>query len=152
MASGDVAGRRRDATAGRLTLSGAVRFDRYKSSTPPQQLGPVEYLPNRNISIPATPLNDLKDVTYRTGAAYDVFGTGRTAVKVALNKYIESRGAAKVRVATFLDKPKARKAAFTPDYVGFSIEPHFVVGYGLDFDEKYRNLMDVHILTDDLGR
>ena len=62
--------------------------------------------------------------------------------------YIESRGAAKVKTATFLDKPKARKVPFNADYVGFSIEPQFVVGYGLDFAEKYRNIPEVQVLSD----
>jgi hypoxanthine phosphoribosyltransferase len=62
--------------------------------------------------------------------------------------YIESRGAAKVKTVTFLDKPKARKVPFNADYVGFSIEPQFVVGYGLDFAEKYRNIPEVQVLSD----
>ncbi|HSP33920.1 MAG TPA: hypoxanthine phosphoribosyltransferase [Thermoanaerobaculia bacterium] len=62
--------------------------------------------------------------------------------------YIESRGAAKVKTATFLDKPKARKVPFNADYVGFSIEPQFVIGYGLDFAEKYRNIAEVQVLSD----
>ena len=62
--------------------------------------------------------------------------------------YIESRGAARVRTATFLDKPKARKVPFNADYIGFSIEPQFVVGYGLDFAEKYRNIPEVQVLSD----
>ena len=62
--------------------------------------------------------------------------------------YIESRGAAKVKTATFLDKPKARKVPFNADFVGFSIEPQFVVGYGLDFAEKYRNVPEIQVLSD----
>jgi hypoxanthine phosphoribosyltransferase len=62
--------------------------------------------------------------------------------------YIENKGASRVKTATFLDKPKARKVAFTADYVGFSIEPQFVVGYGLDFAEKYRNIPEVQVLSD----
>ena len=62
--------------------------------------------------------------------------------------YIESRGAAQVKTATLLDKPKARKVPFSADYVGFSIEPQFVVGYGLDFAEKYRNIPEVQVLSD----
>jgi len=65
-----------------------------------------------------------------------------------VHNYIESRGAAKVKTATFLDKPKARKVPFNADYVGFSIEPQFVVGYGLDFAEKYRNIPEVQVLSD----
>lgn len=62
--------------------------------------------------------------------------------------YIESRGASTVKTATFLDKPKARKVPFNADYIGFSIDPQFVVGYGLDFAEKYRNLDEVQVLSD----
>jgi hypoxanthine phosphoribosyltransferase len=63
-------------------------------------------------------------------------------------RYIESRGAAVVKTATFLDKPKARKVPFQADYVGFSIEPQFVIGYGLDFAEKYRNIQEIQVLSD----
>ena len=65
-------------------------------------------------------------------------------------RYIESRGCSVVKTATFLDKPKARKVDFKADYVGFSIEPQFVIGYGLDYAERYRNLPYVAalVLTD----
>jgi hypoxanthine phosphoribosyltransferase len=65
-----------------------------------------------------------------------------------VNRYIGSRGASRVRTATFLDKPKARKVEFQPDYVGFSIEPYFVIGYGLDYAEKYRNIPEIQVLSD----
>ncbi|MCA1733053.1 MAG: hypoxanthine phosphoribosyltransferase, partial [Acidobacteria bacterium] len=63
-----------------------------------------------------------------------------------VHRYIESRGASPVKVVSFLDKPASRKVPFVPDYIGFSIEPHFVVGYGLDYAEKYRNVPDILIL------
>ena len=63
-------------------------------------------------------------------------------------RYIESRGAERVKTATFLDKPKARKVPFEADYVGFSIDPQFVIGYGLDYAEKYRNIPEVQVLSD----
>ena len=63
-------------------------------------------------------------------------------------RYIGSRGASQVRTATFLDKPKARKVEFAADYVGFSIEPYFVIGYGLDYAEKYRNIPEIQVLSD----
>ena len=63
-------------------------------------------------------------------------------------RYMESRGASVVKTATFLDKPKARKVDFKADYVGFSIEPYFVIGYGLDYAEKYRNIPDVQVLSE----
>ncbi|HEY0156503.1 MAG TPA: hypoxanthine phosphoribosyltransferase [Thermoanaerobaculia bacterium] len=76
----------------------------------------------------------------------DIIDSGLSIREV--NSYIESRGAAKVKTASFLDKPKARKVPFTPDYVGFAIEPQFVIGYGLDFAEKYRNIPEVQVLSD----
>lgn len=76
----------------------------------------------------------------------DIIDSGLSIREV--NNYIESRGAAKVKTASFLDKPKARKVPFTPDYIGFSIEPQFVIGYGLDFAEKYRNIPEVQVLSD----
>jgi hypoxanthine phosphoribosyltransferase len=76
----------------------------------------------------------------------DIIDSGLSIREV--NNYIESRGAATVKVAAFLDKPKARKVPFTPDYVGFSIDPQFVIGYGLDFAEKYRNIPEVQVLSE----
>ena len=76
----------------------------------------------------------------------DIVDSGLSIREV--NNYIESRGAAMVKTAAFLDKPKARKVPFAPDYVGFSIDPQFVIGYGLDFAEKYRNIPEVQVLSD----
>jgi hypoxanthine phosphoribosyltransferase len=76
----------------------------------------------------------------------DIIDSGLSMREV--HRYIESRGAAKVKTATFLDKPKARKVEFSADYVGFSIDPQFVIGYGLDFAEKYRNIPEVQVLSD----
>jgi hypoxanthine phosphoribosyltransferase len=76
----------------------------------------------------------------------DIVDSGLSIREV--NSYIESRGAARVKTASFLDKPKARKVPFSPDYVGFSIDPQFVIGYGLDFAEKYRNIPEVQVLSD----
>jgi hypoxanthine phosphoribosyltransferase len=76
----------------------------------------------------------------------DIVDSGLSIREV--NNYIESRGAARVKTASFLDKPKARKVPFAPDYVGFAIEPQFVIGYGLDFAEKYRNIPEVQVLSD----
>ncbi|HVG25021.1 MAG TPA: hypoxanthine phosphoribosyltransferase [Thermoanaerobaculia bacterium] len=76
----------------------------------------------------------------------DIIDSGLSIREV--HNYIESRGAATVKTASFLDKPKARKVPFTPEYVGFSIDPQFVIGYGLDFAEKYRNIPEVQVLSD----
>jgi len=65
-----------------------------------------------------------------------------------VHRYIHGRGATMVCTATFLDKPAARKVEFKAEYVGFSIDPQFVIGYGLDFAEKYRNIAEVQVLSD----
>ena len=76
----------------------------------------------------------------------DIIDSGLTIREV--HHYIESRGASMVRTAAFLDKAAARKVDFKADYVGFTIDPHFVIGYGLDYAEKYRNLPDIQVLTE----
>jgi hypoxanthine phosphoribosyltransferase len=54
--------------------------------------------------------------------------------------------------ATLLDKPSRRKLAINADYVGFTIPDKFVVGYGLDYAERYRNLPDIRVLPDVTAR
>jgi hypothetical protein len=79
-------------THGRLALQGAVRFDRARSWFPAQQEGPSRFLPTP-ILIPETAgIDSYKDVTLRTGAAYDLFGNGRTALKISIGKYLEGVG------------------------------------------------------------
>ena len=79
-------------TRGRLTLQGAVRFDRARSWFPAQQEGPSRFLPTP-IVIPETRgVDSYKDITPRIGVAYDVFGTGRTAIKMTIGRYLEGAG------------------------------------------------------------
>jgi len=61
---------------------------------------------------------------------------------------MEQRRPKSLRIATLLDKPERRQRPVAVSYVGFRIPDKFVVGYGLDFDEKYRNLDDVCILEE----
>jgi hypothetical protein len=76
----------------RLTLQGALRFDRASSWYPAQQEGPSRFLPTP-IVIPGTPgVDSYKDLTPRIGAAYDVFGNGKTAIKMNLGRYLEGVG------------------------------------------------------------
>jgi hypothetical protein len=72
----------------RLTLNGGVRFDAFKSSFPAETYGSIQFAPTRNFTLPETPNSNWKDGTPRMGAAYDVFGTGKTALKISLNKYL----------------------------------------------------------------
>lgn len=64
-----------------------------------------------------------------------------------LKENLESRGARSVRICTMLRKPAMLKVEVDVAYVGFDIPPEFVVGYGLDFAENYRNLRDVAVLA-----
>lgn len=63
-----------------------------------------------------------------------------------LKNYLSVRQPASIRIITLLDKPSRRKADITADYTGFEVEDAFVVGYGLDYAERYRNLPYIGIL------
>ena len=54
--------------------------------------------------------------------------------------YLKKKNPKSIRIATMLSKPSRRVLELNVDYIGFSIEDKFVVGYGLDYNEKYRNL------------
>lgn len=74
----------------------------------------------------------------------DILDTGITLSY--LKKYLMNREPASITLCTMFDKPERRKVDIRADYCGFSIPNEFVVGYGLDYDEKYRNLPDLGIL------
>lgn len=63
-----------------------------------------------------------------------------------LTKYLSGRAPASIRIVTLLDKPARRRADIRADYSGFEVPDAFVVGYGLDYDEAYRNLPFIGIL------
>ncbi|HXH34308.1 MAG TPA: hypoxanthine phosphoribosyltransferase [Plantibacter sp.] len=75
----------------------------------------------------------------------DIIDSGLTLSWLLEN--FASRGAASIEVCALLRKPEAAKVHVECKYVGFDIPNDFVVGYGLDFDEKYRNLRDVGVLA-----
>lgn len=54
--------------------------------------------------------------------------------------YFESRGAKTIKICALLDKPEGRRVEMEVDYKGFDVDDRFIVGYGLDYDQKYRNL------------
>ena len=80
-------------TRGRLTLSGGLRFDYLQTWFPAQSMGPSIWTPNRNVSIDKTDWVSWTDLTPRMGAAYDVFGNGRTALRTSFNKYLGAQSA-----------------------------------------------------------
>lgn len=92
-------------------------------------------------------LKDLdRDITGRNVLVVeDILDSGLTLSWLLAN--LESRGAASVEVLTLLRKPEAVKVQVNPRYVGFDIPTEFVVGYGLDYAEHYRNLRQIAVLS-----
>lgn len=74
----------------------------------------------------------------------DIVDTGRTLV--TLREFFKERGAASVTVVALLDKPARRVVRAAADFVCFSVEDEFLVGYGLDYAERYRNLPYIGVL------
>ena len=79
----------------------------------------------------------------------DIVDTGLTLSYLIAN--LQSRGAASVKLAALLDKFERREREVKIDYLGFKIPDEFVVGYGLDFAERYRNLPFIGVLKDPQG-
>lgn len=75
----------------------------------------------------------------------DILDSGVTLAY--LKNILKDRNAASIKICTLLDKPENRKTDIKADYVGVVIPDKFVVGYGLDYDEKYRNLPYVGVLS-----
>ena len=92
-------------------------------------------------------LKDLdRDITGRNVLIVeDIVDSGLTLSWLKSN--LESRGVGTVEILSILRKPEAAKVHVDVKYVGFEIPPDFVVGYGLDFDEKYRNLPFIAVLA-----
>lgn len=78
----------------------------------------------------------------------DIIDSGTTLSY--LTKYLKNKGAKSVRTCTLLDKPSRRKVDYVPDYIGLEIPDEFVIGYGLDYAEKYRALPYVGILKPEI--
>ena len=78
----------------------------------------------------------------------DIVDSGLTLNYLAAN--LKSRGPASLKICTLLDKPDRRKVDVQLDYNGFVIPDEFVVGYGLDYNENYRNLREIIVLKREL--
>ena len=86
--------------------------------------------------------DDLRDIDLLV--VEDIVDSGRTLSR--LTQLLKNRNAHSVRTCTLLDKPSRREVDFTPDFCGQIVPDEFVVGYGLDYNEKYRNLPFVGVL------
>ncbi len=94
-----------------------------------------------------------KDLTYNVENRHiilieDILDSGVTLSY--LKKYIEARKPASVSICTLLDKPARRKADISANYVGFECPDAFIVGYGLDYAERYRNLPYIGVLKPEI--
>ena len=78
----------------------------------------------------------------------DILDSGKTLSYLIEN--LKQRNPASVRIAALLDKPERREVDIRPDYKGFEVPDEFVVGYGLDYAEKYRNLPFVGVLKPEI--
>lgn len=77
----------------------------------------------------------------------DIIDTGYTIKKLICD--LEKSGPASLKVATLLFKPTAVRTDVKPDYVGFEIDPKFIIGYGLDLDGMARNLEDIYVVKEE---
>lgn len=78
----------------------------------------------------------------------DIIDTGRTLVY--LRDMLEHRKAKSVKIVTLVDKPEGRVVEIEADYVGLTVPNEFLVGFGLDYDEKYRNLPYIGVLKEEV--
>lgn len=87
---------------------------------------------------------DINPDGYDVLIVEDILDTGRSLRYIA--DILLRKNANSVKICTFLDKPENRKADISADYVGAKVPNEFVVGYGLDYNEKYRNLPYLGVL------
>lgn len=133
-------------------LKGAVVFmgDLMKKITIPVEIDFMKVSSYGNATKTSGAVNILLDLHRKDLAetdiliVEDIIDSGKTLSYLV--EYLLLKGARSVKTATMLDKPSRREVDFTPDYRGKEIPDEFVVGYGLDFAEKYRALPYIGIL------
>lgn len=76
----------------------------------------------------------------------DIVDTGQTIKRLV--ETMQKQGPSEVKIATLLFKPESLQCDIHPDYIGFSIPPKFIIGYGLDLDGLARNLQDIYVLKE----
>lgn len=119
-----------------VKLDAEISFVRFKSYDGTSTTGKVEEV-----------MGLTEDLTGRDIIIVeDIIDTGATITKVIED--ISAKGPASIKTATLLFKPEALQYDIKPHYVGFSIEPKFIIGFGLDLDGLGRNLRDIYQVTD----
>ena len=132
-------------------LKGSVAFfaDLIREMKTPLQIDFMAVSSYGKGSISSGKLQVKKDLTVNISGkdvliVEDIIDSGRTLYE--LKKMLNSRSPASVNIVTLLDKPERREVPMEPEYKGFVIEDEFVVGYGLDYAEDYRNLPYIGVL------
>ena len=88
------------------------------------------------------PVLDIKEE--KGGSEEEIVDTGRTYEKV--QQLLYAKGATSVKIVSLLDKKEKREVDVVVDYIGFEIPNEFVIGFGLDYNEKYRNLPYIGVI------
>lgn len=122
-----------------IPLPATLDFIRAKSYAGMESTGRVEIT-----LFPESPLEGRHVVVID-----DILDTGRTTRAIA--SYVREQQAASAVLCTLLDKPERRVVPVQPDFTGFTIADHFVVGYGLDYEEQYRGLPAIYELSGESG-
>ena len=91
---------------------------------------------------------DKKIVDKHVILVEDIIDSGRTIAYI--KKDMLNKGVKSLKVCALLDKPDRRVSDVEADYIGFTIPDEFVVGYGLDYDQKYRNFPDIGVLKHEI--
>lgn len=139
------------------TLRGAVFFaaDLVRALTIPCEIDFIKVQSYQGTRPAGSPIFELGEKINVSGRdvliVEDIVDTGQTMNTVMQN--FTDKGAKSIRIAAMLDKPSRRYAhlidSVVPDYIGFSIEDYFVVGWGLDYNEDYRLLPDIMVYHPD---
>jgi hypoxanthine phosphoribosyltransferase len=106
----------------------------------------------RNRTLPSTQPVVTKDLTIDIGARdviviEDIIDTGGTFEFIV--KHIEGKNPSSMKICCLIDKRGRRKGDLKIDYVGFEIESGFIIGYGMDFSEKFRNIKDILLFQEE---
>lgn len=120
-----------------LTIDCELEFMAVSSYSGTESMGDVRILKDLDRSIKGCDVLIVEDIV----------DTGKTLQKV--KELLYSKGANSVKVVSLLDKPSRRIVDINAEYIGFEIPNEFVIGYGLDFNQKYRNLPYVGVLKEE---
>lgn len=118
-----------------LTIPSTIDFVQARSYNGTETSGVVTML--------AKPTQELRGK--RVLIVEDILDTGVTAR--ALVDFVRGEGAADVKFCALFDKPSRRKIPVDADYIGFTVDDVFLVGYGMDYEERYRELPEVYTLA-----